>query len=63
MIRLDTIWRPKILLAAVSLLAALPLFVGGSRASAQSIMRSPNLNVSSRVPTMPRIDDIVSSPG
>src|ERR1700733_4182656 len=60
MIRLDTIWRPKILLAAVSLLAALPLFVGGSRASAQSIMRSPNLNVSSRVPTMPRIDPNVA---
>jgi hypothetical protein len=60
MIRLDTIWRPKILLAAVSLLAALPLFVGGSPASAQSIMRSPNLNVSSRVPTMPRIDPNVA---
>jgi len=54
MIRLDTIWRLKIL--TVSLLAALPLFVGGSPASAQSIMRSPNLNISSRVPTMPRID-------
>ena len=60
MIRLDTIWRPKILLAAVSLLAALPLFVGGSPASAQSIMRSPNLNISSRVPTMPRIDPNVA---
>jgi hypothetical protein len=60
MIRLDTIWRPKILLAAVWLLAALPLFVGGSPASAQSIMRSPNLNVSSRVPTMPRIDPNVA---
>ena len=60
MIRLDTIWRPKILLAAVWLLAALPLFVGGSPASAQSIMRSPNLNISSRVPTMPRIDPNVA---
>src|SRR3984957_11260743 len=56
MIRVDTIWRLKILPATVSLLAALALFVGGSPASAQSIMRSPNLNISSRVPTMPRID-------
>src|SRR3984957_13910327 len=56
MIRVDTIWRLKILPATVSLLAALALFVGGSPASAQSITRSPNLNISSRVPTMPRID-------
>jgi subtilisin family serine protease len=60
MIRLDTIWRLKILPATVSLLAALPLFVGGSPASAQSIMRSPSLNISSRVPTMPRIDPNVA---
>src|ERR1700723_599777 len=56
MIRVDTIWRLKILPATVSLLAALPLFAGGSPASAQSIMRTPSLNISSRVPTMPRID-------
>jgi len=48
--------------ATLSLLAALSLFSGleASPASAQSIMRSPSLNVSSRVPsigrTMPRID-------
>jgi subtilisin family serine protease len=50
--------RLKIPPAMVSLLAALPLFIGfgGSPASAQSIMRTPSLNISSRVPTMPRID-------
>lgn len=58
MIRVDTTWRLKILSAMVSLLAALSLFLaaGSSLASAQSIMRSPSLSISRRVPTMPRID-------
>jgi subtilisin family serine protease len=40
--------------AALSLLVALPLYAawGCSAASAQSIMRSPNLNISSRVPSL-----------
>lgn len=58
MIRVDTTWQLKILPAMVFLLAALSLFLGAgsSPASAQSIMRSPSLSISSRVPTMPRID-------
>jgi hypothetical protein len=45
---------PKMRPAALSLLAALPLCVAWncSTASAQSIMRSPNLNISSRVPSI-----------
>jgi subtilisin family serine protease len=61
MIRVRTVWRLKILPATASLLAALSLIVGwgGSPALAQ-MMRSPNINISSRVPNidraMPRID-------
>ena len=62
MIRIDTMRRLRVLPAMVSLAAALPLFAGfgGSAALAQNMMRGPNLNISSRVPsinrTMPRID-------
>jgi Subtilase family len=66
MIRVGAVLRLKIPSAMVSLLAALSLFVGwgASAASAQSIMRSPNLNISSRVPNIdraiPRIDPNLS---
>src|ERR1700722_2923517 len=58
MIRVDTIWRLKILPAMVSLPAIALLFVGwgSSPVLAQSAMRSPSINIPSRVPTMPRID-------
>jgi subtilisin family serine protease len=58
----DATRRLKVRRAMLSLPAALSLFagLGASPASAQSIMRSPSLNVSSRVPNidraMPRID-------
>jgi subtilisin family serine protease len=61
MIRFDTVWRLKVLPSLAWLLAALSLIVGwgGSPARAQ-MMRSPNINISSRVPNidraMPRID-------
>ena len=53
--RVDTIWRVKLRPAKLALLAALPLLVccESPSALAQSIMRSPNLNISSRIP---RID-------
>ena len=49
----DAIWRPVLRPATICLLAALPLLAGwGARpAAAQSIMRSPNLNISSRMPS------------
>src|SRR5450631_2381740 len=54
-------WRMKARRAALPLIAAvLPMAAfGGSAVQAQSIMRSPNLNISSRIPsinTVPRID-------
>ena len=56
-------WRVKTRRAALALtVAALPFaYVGGSAVQAQSIMRSPNLNIQSRIPTInptvvPRID-------
>jgi subtilase family protein len=54
MIRTDASSLLKMRPVALSLLVALPLWVvgGGSTASAQSIMRSPNLNISSRVPSL-----------
>lgn len=51
MVRLDALkMRPT----AMSLLVTLPLYAawGCSAASAQSIMRSPNLNISSRIPSL-----------
>jgi subtilisin family serine protease len=58
MIRVDAVRRLKIRPVMVFLLAALPLFGGwgSSPALAQSAMRSPSINIPSRVPTMPRID-------
>src|SRR5260370_29385186 len=56
-------WRMKARRAALAVaVAALPsAFFGGSAVHAQSIMRSPNLNIQSRIPTInptvtPRID-------
>src|SRR5258707_13338 len=55
-------WRVKTRRAALALtVAALPFaYQGGSAVQAQSIMRSPNLNIHSRIPTItatvPRID-------
>jgi hypothetical protein len=55
-------WRVKARHAALALtVAALPFaYQGGSVVQAQSIMRSPNLNIQSRIPTInptvPRID-------
>jgi len=55
-------WRLKTRRAALALaVAALPFaYQGGSAVQAQSIMRSPNLNIQSRIPTInptvPRID-------
>jgi hypothetical protein len=55
-------WRVKMRRAALALtVAALPFaYQGGSAVQAQSIMRSPNLNIQSRIPTInptvPRID-------
>jgi len=55
-------WRVKTQRAALALtVAALPFaYQGGSAVQAQSIMRSPNLNIQSRIPTInptvPRID-------
>src|SRR5271168_4204274 len=58
MVRIGAIWRLKVLSVPVSLIAALPLLVGfgSSPTSAESIIRSPSISISSRVPTMPRID-------
>src|SRR5258708_26330497 len=54
-------WRMKVRRAALaSTLAALPLaYLDGAAVHAQSIMRSPSLNIESRVPSIgvaPRID-------
>src|SRR6266403_1710524 len=55
-------WRVKTRRAALALtVAALPFaYLGGPAVQAQSIMRSPNLNIQSRIPTInptvPRID-------
>jgi hypothetical protein len=56
-------WRVKTRRAALALtVAALPFaYLGGSAVQAQSAMRSPNLNIQSRIPTInptvvPRID-------
>src|SRR5713226_9113437 len=56
-------WRVRTRRAALALtVAALPFaYLGGSAVQAQSIMRSPNLNIQSRIPTInptvvPRID-------
>jgi len=56
-------WRVKTRRAALALtVAALPFaYLGGSAVQAQSLMRSPNLNIQSRIPTInptvvPRID-------
>src|SRR5579863_6926765 len=53
MTSVDAIWRQVLRPATICLLAALPLLAGwGARpALAQSIMRSPNLNISSRMPS------------
>src|SRR5579863_2850396 len=58
MIRVDAFRPLKIRSVMVSLLAVLSLLVGwdNSPALAQSAMRSPSINIPSRVPTMPRID-------
>src|ERR1700722_19005010 len=63
--RVDTIWRVKLRPAKLALLAALPLLVccESPSALAQSIMRSPNLNISSRIPSMPRIDPNIGARG
>src|SRR5258707_5922648 len=55
-------WRVKTRRAALALtVAALPFaHLGGSAVQAQSVMRSPNLNIQPRIPTInpsvPRID-------
>src|SRR6266436_9400549 len=55
-------WRVKTRRAALALtVAALPFaYLGGPAVQAQSVMRSPNLNIQSRIPTInptvPRID-------
>jgi len=62
MMHVDATWRLKMRPAMLSMAAALSLLAGsgGSPAVAQSIMRSPNLNISSRIPNIdravPRID-------
>jgi hypothetical protein len=63
--RVDSIWRVKLRPAKLALLAALPLLVccESPAALAQSIMRSPNLNISSRIPSMPRIDPNIGARG
>ena len=65
MILIAATWRRKMWPAT---LPAMLLFAGlGSPASAQNIMRSPNLNISSRVPNidraMPRIDPNLAGRG
>src|SRR5260370_13987499 len=59
-------WRVKTRRGALALtVAALPFaYQGGSAVQAQSIMRSPNLNIQSRIPTInptvPRIDPTIA---
>ena len=64
MVRNDAGWRIKAQRAMRTIAAALPLFCfTGSAAQAQSIMRSPNLNIESRVPGIsvaPRINGDVA---
>src|SRR5713226_2094355 len=62
-------WRMKTRRAALALaVAALPFaYFDGSAVHAQSIMRSPNLNIQSRIPTInptitPRIDPNIAGP-
>ena len=54
--RVDAIWRVMMRPATLCLLAALLMLAGwgASAAFAQSIMRSPNLNISSRMPSLDR---------
>jgi subtilisin family serine protease len=56
MMGIRAICRRKVQPAVLTLLAAFPLWAGWgcSAASAQSIMRSPNLNISSRAPSLDR---------
>src|SRR5712692_9156392 len=61
-------WRVRTRRAALALtVAALPFaYLGGSAVQAQSIMRSPNLNIQSRIPTInptvaPRIDPNIAA--
>jgi subtilisin family serine protease len=56
MVRVNAIWRVKSRPAMLALLAALPLLIccESPAAQAQSIMRSPNLNISSRIPSFDR---------
>ena len=58
MSRTGASWRLKRQAALLSLLAAILLLAGWGAvpASAQAIMRAPNLNISSRVPSLPRIN-------
>ena len=64
MIRIGVSRRPKVLPAALSLLLALALLFGWGAAPtlAQNIMRSPNLNISSRVPSLDHGPHIVINP-
>jgi subtilisin family serine protease len=56
-------WRPKTLPVMAAVLAALVLVGwGGGPALAQSIMRSPNLNISSRVPSFDRGPHVYINP-
>src|ERR1700744_5386351 len=50
--RVGKMWRPKILPVTAAFLGVF-LSTGGGRASGQTIMPPPNLNISSRIP---RID-------
>jgi subtilisin family serine protease len=52
MVRIDAIWRVKLRPALFALLAALPLLIccEGTAALAQSMMRSPNVNIAPRIP-------------
>jgi subtilisin family serine protease len=65
MMHVDATRRLKMRPAMLSLAAALSLLAGlaGSPAVAQNIMRSPNLNISSRIPAMPRIDPNLAGRG
>lgn len=66
MIRNGADWRLKMRCAVLSLIAAILPFasLGNSAVHAQSIMRSPNINIQSRIPsinpTVPRIDPNVA---
>jgi subtilisin family serine protease len=63
MMRVGTMWRPKIQSAMASLLTALLVTgCGSAPALAQSIMRSPNLNISSRAPGFDRGPHVYINP-